>query len=72
MVKKIEIEVELDDTKVEEWKQYALKVYTEKKDNNGLDEYFQNKFLDELSVAMFSNRQDTLKFITNTKTKFIG
>lgn len=71
MVKKIEIEVELDDTKVEEWKQDALKDYPEKNDNNGLDEYFQKKFLDELSVAMFSNRQNTLKFITNTKTKFI-
>lgn len=71
MVKKIEIEVELDDTKVEEWKQGALKAYPYKNDNNGLDEYFQKKFLDELSVAIFSNRQDTLKFITNTKTKFI-
>ena len=71
MVKKIEIEVELDDTKVEEWKQNAVKDYPEKNDNHDLDEYFQNKFLDELSVAMFSNRQDTLKFITNTKTKFV-
>jgi hypothetical protein len=70
MVKKIEIEVELDDTKVEEWKQGALKAspFTNK---DGLDEYFQKKFLDELSVAMFSNRQNTLKFITNTKTKII-
>ena len=71
MVKKIEIEVELDDTKVEEWKQNALKNYPEKNGNHGLNEYFQNKFLDELSVAMFSNRQDTLKFITNTKIKLV-